>query len=108
MANCSSPSFPVDAGQVPRLPLPAVTTADGTVAAPEVSAESVVPRAPVQSDLSMTAGSVCSRCGGSGRLRINDDSFRTCLDCLGQGVLPRYSAQSSLSEWIAPAQLRAL
>ncbi|MEY3735367.1 MAG: hypothetical protein RLZZ624_425 [Cyanobacteriota bacterium] len=35
---------------------------------------------------------VCSRCGGSGRLRINDDSFRTCLDCLGQGVLPRFSS----------------
>lgn len=38
---------------------------------------------------------VCSRCGGSGRLRINDDSFRTCMDCLGQGVLPSFSSQLS-------------
>jgi DnaJ-class molecular chaperone len=30
---------------------------------------------------------VCSRCGGSGMLRLGDQSFRTCLDCLGQGRL---------------------
>ena len=41
------------------------------------------------------AAAVCLRCGGSGRLRINDDSFRTCLDCLGQGVKPRFSSQHS-------------
>ena len=32
-------------------------------------------------------GAVCARCGGSGMLRLGDQSFRTCLDCLGQGRL---------------------
>lgn len=31
---------------------------------------------------------VCPTCGGSGTLRLGDQSFRTCLDCLGQGSLP--------------------
>ena len=34
------------------------------------------------------ANTVCPRCGGSGALRLGDQSYRTCLDCLGQGVLP--------------------
>ena len=29
----------------------------------------------------------CSHCGGSGVLRLGGCSFRTCLDCLGQGSL---------------------
>ena len=29
---------------------------------------------------------ICRSCGGSGIQRINDKRFRTCLDCLGQGV----------------------
>ena len=35
---------------------------------------------------------VCSTCGGSGTLRLGDQSFRTCLDCLGQGSLPALAA----------------
>jgi hypothetical protein len=31
---------------------------------------------------------VCPSCGGSGMLRLGDQRFRTCLDCLGQGDLP--------------------
>ena len=27
----------------------------------------------------------CSHCGGSGMLRINVQSHRTCMDCLGGG-----------------------
>lgn len=29
----------------------------------------------------------CRRCGGSGTLRMGDQQYRTCLDCLGQGRL---------------------
>ncbi|HJN36310.1 MAG: hypothetical protein AB8E74_04575 [Prochlorococcus sp.] len=29
--------------------------------------------------------SICAHCGGSGIQRINDQRFRTCLPCLGQG-----------------------
>ena len=35
---------------------------------------------------------ICRRCGGSGTLRMGDQQYRTCLDCLGQG---RLSANSS-------------
>jgi len=27
----------------------------------------------------------CQQCGGSGMLRLGDQRYRTCLDCLGQG-----------------------
>jgi hypothetical protein len=27
----------------------------------------------------------CSQCGGSGVLRLSDQRYRTCLECLGQG-----------------------
>lgn len=27
----------------------------------------------------------CPRCGGSGMLRLGDQRYRTCLDCLGSG-----------------------
>ena len=30
----------------------------------------------------------CPHCGGSGILRMGDQQFRTCLECLGQGQLP--------------------
>lgn len=33
-------------------------------------------------------GLICPQCGGSGTLRMGDQQFRTCLDCLGQGQLP--------------------
>lgn len=29
----------------------------------------------------------CRRCGGSGTLRLGDEQYRTCLDCLGSGRL---------------------
>jgi hypothetical protein len=31
---------------------------------------------------------VCQHCGGSGILRKNSESYRTCLACLGQGAPP--------------------
>ena len=27
----------------------------------------------------------CQQCGGTGMLRLDDQRYRTCLDCLGQG-----------------------
>ena len=55
-----------------------------------------LPVAPAAEPASSAAvEAVCSRCGGSGRLRINDDSFRTCMDCLGQAVLTSFSSQLS-------------
>jgi len=30
----------------------------------------------------------CQQCGGSGILRKNSESYRTCLACLGQGAPP--------------------
>ena len=32
-----------------------------------------------------SATTTCRRCGGSGTLRMGDQQYRTCLDCLGQG-----------------------
>jgi hypothetical protein len=29
----------------------------------------------------------CQHCGGSGMLRKDGESFRTCLECLGQGLI---------------------
>jgi hypothetical protein len=29
----------------------------------------------------------CRHCGGSGTLRMGDQQYRTCLDCLGRGRL---------------------
>lgn len=33
----------------------------------------------------------CRQCGGSGMLRLDDQRYRTCLDCLGQGQVVRAS-----------------
>ena len=30
---------------------------------------------------------ICPHCGGSGIQRVADQRFRTCQDCLGQGVI---------------------
>ncbi len=47
----------------------------------------------------------CQACGGSGVLRINHNRFRTCLDCLGQGVLPQFSTSPELSRLLSgPSQ----
>ncbi len=34
------------------------------------------------------AAKPCQQCGGSGILRKNSESYRTCLACLGQGAPP--------------------
>lgn len=34
------------------------------------------------------AAKPCQHCGGSGILRKNSESYRTCLACLGQGTPP--------------------
>lgn len=39
---------------------------------------------------------VCPHCGGSGILRMGDQQFRTCLECLGQGQLSRTVQQELL------------
>ncbi|RCL54944.1 MAG: hypothetical protein DBW85_00810 [Synechococcus sp. MED-G71] len=33
---------------------------------------------------------ICKACGGSGMLREGADSYRTCLSCLGLGVVQRH------------------
>ena len=40
---------------------------------------------------SLQASDSCRSCGGSGVLRTNGVSYRTCLDCLGQGVPPSFT-----------------
>ena len=37
-------------------------------------------------------GDTCPSCGGSGVLRTDASGYRTCLNCVGQGSLPRYEA----------------
>jgi hypothetical protein len=37
-------------------------------------------------------GDSCPSCGGSGVLRTAAAGYRTCLDCVGQGRLPRFEA----------------
>jgi hypothetical protein len=41
---------------------------------------------------------VCSCCGGSGKLRLGEQRFRTCLNCLGQGRLPAVPAATTVAE----------
>ncbi len=36
-----------------------------------------------------SGAAACNRCGGSGKLRLGDQRYRTCLECLGQGQLLR-------------------
>ena len=48
---------------------------------------------------------VCPTCGGSGTLRLGDQSFRTCLDCLGQGSLPALAAAETTAVLATPAVL---
>ena len=38
---------------------------------------------------------ICKTCGGSGMLREGADSYRTCLSCLGLGVVQRRVQPSS-------------
>ena len=127
MAQVPSPSLPLDAVQATRAPLsfqgPSSATVDALPARPmAVASEAALTATPLSSPpapeltgesavhrpASVNADVVCRRCGGSGRLRVNDDSFRTCMDCLGQGVLSRFAGQASLADWIAPAKLQVI
>jgi hypothetical protein len=58
-------------------------------APPLVGAEvaRVVAHAPPAAPLEAPAPILCPHCGGSGILRMGDQQFRTCLECLGQGQL---------------------
>jgi DnaJ-class molecular chaperone len=38
----------------------------------------------------------CPQCGGSGLLRIDDQRYRTCLDCLGKGRSPTMANEGIL------------
>jgi len=50
--------------------------------------QSLSPQSPQPAVASAGSGEICPRCGGSGMLRLDDQRFRTCLDCLGLGQLP--------------------
>lgn len=127
MAQFPSPSLPVDAVQATRLAQPFAVPKSAAVEELQAQPIDALPAAAltpsrvsstptpefaeasaVHRPASVNAEVVCSRCGGSGRLRVNDDSFRTCLDCLGQGVLPGLAGQASLADWIAPANLQVI
>jgi DnaJ-class molecular chaperone len=55
----------------------------------------------------MEAGETCPSCGGSGVLRTDSAGYRTCLECVGQGVQPDFQRQALaaspavLSQWLA-------
>jgi hypothetical protein len=51
--------------------------------------------APLVSAEEQSGPIICPHCGGSGILRMGDQQFRTCLECLGQGQLSR-SVQQEL------------
>jgi hypothetical protein len=52
--------------------------------------------APSAAHLEAPAPILCPHCGGSGILRMGDQQFRTCLECLGQGQLSRTVQQELL------------
>ena len=52
--------------------------------------------APTAAQLEVSAPIPCPQCGGSGILRMGDQQFRTCLECLGQGQLSRTVQQELL------------
>jgi hypothetical protein len=60
------------------------------------------PMAHIQSE----AGETCPSCGGSGVLRTDSAGYRTCLECVGQGVQPDCQRQplaaspAALSQWL--------
>jgi DnaJ-class molecular chaperone len=39
----------------------------------------------------------CQQCGGSGMLRLDDQRYRTCLDCLGQGKVLQAMAATTVA-----------
>jgi len=38
----------------------------------------------------------CPSCGGSGVLRMTALRYRTCLECVGQGAVPRFESPGRL------------
>ena len=48
----------------------------------------------------------CPSCGGSGVLRTNGTSYRTCLACVGQGVLPQFDARLAPRDALSLAMAR--
>ena len=51
----------------------------------------------LNSELSPALRTTCPSCGGSGMLRLGDQRFRTCLDCLGQGQCPTAPAATTVA-----------
>jgi hypothetical protein len=45
----------------------------------------------------------CPQCGGSGLLRIDDQRYRTCLDCLGQGRAPSMTGDGLVFRMVSAA-----
>jgi hypothetical protein len=75
----------------PEADFGAVAEAQGRVGA-EVALPPISPAAQFE----VPAPIPCTQCGGSGILRIGDQQFRTCLECLGQGQLSRTVQQELL------------
>ena len=47
-------------------------------------------------------GDPCPDCGGSGVLRTDAAGYRTCLACVGQGMLPRLDTAGFSSALASP------
>lgn len=89
LSSCAQAALP--ALESPRADVNAPLATGGAVAPRQVlpgleDAEARA-RAGALSQSGRMAGDACSRCGGSGMLRLGDQRYRTCLDCLGSGRL---------------------
>jgi hypothetical protein len=52
-------------------------------------------------------GDPCPNCGGSGVLRTDAAGYRTCLVCVGQGLMPRFEATGLSSALAAAVEVAA-
>ena len=50
----------------------------------------------------------CRTCGGSGMLRLADQRYRTCLDCLGQGRKPGLPPATTTADLLQGSLPRSL
>lgn len=79
-------------------PIPSPSLIPGQTRAQSANAAAIQPRSDSSALGSPARGMVCPSCGGSGMLRMGDQRFRTCLDCLGQGRLPVMAAAPTVAE----------
>ena len=42
-----------------------------------------------------SSAAACNRCGGSGKLRLGDQRYRTCLECAARGIVTTNSRRAA-------------